>query len=392
MCAGSEADVSDRPSFEVEWPPVARRLQSALRRRRVPHPLAEDLIQETGLRLFQIWERVDPGRDPWPLALTIALNILRDHIRADNRRQEVVVIDDPVEDDTEAAALARLELARVQEALVQLTSAQRSALLAEVGAATMPRESSPAMKMLRMRARKRLRALMDGASAAVGALGSVVQRALRAGSASSLGEQLAPGASIAAGVLWAGTLGGLGVVAGGDASLGPGFDPESARPARPHHERVSSATAAASQTRSSTPARGSRADASLPGRADKGLAPNPWPAEGLVERHDGGKGPEKRPSARRPPTGVRVHNPRVQVEDDGYDVRGRLSGSAAGHTVQAVVKATSTASENRSAGGCAGVDAPEVLCTRPKGGLRAKVDDNETVDVSFENGISTGSS
>ena len=377
-------DVAEQRSFEVEWPPVADRLATALRKRRVPAQLAEDLIQETGLRLFQFWERVDPGRDLWPLALTITLNILRDQIRTDNRRREVVVPDDLVEHDTETAALARIELGRVQEALIQLTASQRSVLLAEVGAGTQPHTSPSATKMLRMRARKRLRALMESASAAVGALGNVVHKSLRWGSSSGVGEQLGPATSVAAGVIWATALGGIGVVAGGDLSWGSPAAAAPAPRAGPRLERPASVEAGGSSKVS-----GARDDRlvrdwldPLEGERVATRTPSDAPPRARTRTPRFGE----RPRARPPADGVRVHEPRVRVGGDGYDVRGGFSGSVVGRSARAVFKVTSRAEERRSAGGCAGVNAPGALCTRPSGRAQARIDDQDAVDVRFDEG------
>ena len=74
-------------SFEREWPETAQRLTLALRRRRIPHVLIDDLVQETGLRLYERWDAVDPERGAWPLAFTVAMNILKDHLRSEIRRR-----------------------------------------------------------------------------------------------------------------------------------------------------------------------------------------------------------------------------------------------------------------------------------------------------------------
>ena len=195
-------------SFEMEWPPVARRLHSAFRHKKISPAMREDLVQETGLRLFEIWDRVDPDRDLWPLALTIALNILRDHLRSEARRNQMTAPEELIDHDTERVALARVELAEVNNALPLLTSAQRDALLAELGHDIGRPENSSALKMLRMRARRRLRALIDGASGAVGAIEVGLNRISKLGS-SPLGEGLVPYLSVAAGVLCAAGLSGV---------------------------------------------------------------------------------------------------------------------------------------------------------------------------------------
>lgn len=381
---GSEADLRDEASFEVEWPPVAARLEAGLRRRRVPAPMVEDLVQETGLRLFEIWHRVDPARELWPLALTIALNMLRDHIRADNRRQEVAVPESLMEDDTETAALARVELARVQENLVQLTAAQRSALLAEVGAGNGSEVSASATKMLRLRARKRLRALMDGASGVVAAAGSVAQRALRLGSASTLGEQLAPGASLAAGVFWAAALGGVGAVGVTAPSWGADAPARSAVAAEvdaggTRHLPV------AGQAGERRPRRApiepfSTGVSDRRATGDKRIVPVKRPEERRVTKR-----PDDRPHPTPEPDGVRVDEPRAKVGTSGYDIKAGAGGSAGGHTAHAVLSLASETRGSRDARGCGGVGAPTEVCRmHPKGGASAQVDDRDPVEVHLD--------
>jgi RNA polymerase sigma factor (sigma-70 family) len=199
-----------RSAFEAEWPRIEKRLHRSLWHRRVPPTAREDLVQETGLRLFKVWERVDPERDPWPLALTIALNALRDQMRSESRQQKTQLDDAIAEPDAETAALARIELDRVHDALARLTAPQRSALLAEVGVGSPLEEGPAAQKMLRLRARKRLRGILDGAYGFVGFLGGAAYRrgrSLRRWIGS--GEQVAAYAPVAAGVLAAVAIGGF---------------------------------------------------------------------------------------------------------------------------------------------------------------------------------------
>lgn len=158
-------------SFEREWPALARRVDRALAPRNVPPWLREDIVQETGLRLFRMWESIDPHRSVRALAVTIALNLLRDEARKWHRGAPTSVVPDrAAEDDVERESLARLEFQEVQGALRHLSPAQRSVLLAEVGAATLPDVSSDAVRMLRMRARRRLSQLLDRAAAFAGAI------------------------------------------------------------------------------------------------------------------------------------------------------------------------------------------------------------------------------
>lgn len=133
------------------------------------------------MRLFGMWERVVPGAPLWPLVRTIALNVLRDR----SRRYEPEPTDAVPETATafvaEDAGLARVELERVREALGELTSAQRAALLEEIGVATTGARTA-ADKMLRLRARRRLALLLQRAPVVV---------SVRSGRLADLGQWLA---------------------------------------------------------------------------------------------------------------------------------------------------------------------------------------------------------
>lgn len=167
-----------RGSFERDWPELMVRVQNSLRRRGVPEWLRDDIVQETGLRLFKMWDDVDPERSPYGLALRIANNLLWDHFRL---RQNREVLGDVPEhaapNDVEHTGLARIELARVRKALPRLSEAHRSVLLAEIDNAVEVPDSSPAaVKMMRMRARRRLTQILEHVSGFVGYLGFEVRR------------------------------------------------------------------------------------------------------------------------------------------------------------------------------------------------------------------------
>jgi DNA-directed RNA polymerase specialized sigma24 family protein len=158
--------------FESEWRAVAPSLDRVLTRRGVPAGMREDVMQETALRLYRSWERVDPDRPLLPLAVTIANNIVWD---TRNHRSNVevpgVVPDLPTNQDVEDSGIARLELRRVKDAMGRMSAPHRRVLLAEVGAAEAPEGSRDATKMLRLRARKKMRMLLDAASASAGIVG-----------------------------------------------------------------------------------------------------------------------------------------------------------------------------------------------------------------------------
>ncbi|HVF52537.1 MAG TPA: sigma-70 family RNA polymerase sigma factor [Actinomycetota bacterium] len=161
-------------SFEEEWPDLARRLHSMLGAKRIPPWRREDIVQETGLRLFRMWDAVDPERPLWALTVTIALNLVRDEARRQASREILGAVPDIAapSENVERSGLARVELRAVEKALTQMTPAHRSVLLAEVGDESVSSERGPnAVKMLRMRARRRLTSLLDAASASVGVVG-----------------------------------------------------------------------------------------------------------------------------------------------------------------------------------------------------------------------------
>ena len=153
----------DRRRFEDAWPSLAARLSARLAKRNVPQAIRDDVVQETALRLLEMWERVDASRSPWPLVVTIAGNLLWDDAnRKSTREVPGVAGDELARSDVEEAAMARAELSNVSRAMRQLTKSQREALLAEVGASDIAASVSPdALKMLRMRARRRLAVILE---------------------------------------------------------------------------------------------------------------------------------------------------------------------------------------------------------------------------------------
>lgn len=177
--------------LEEQWPALATQLRSFLARRGTPYSRREDIVQETAARLVSMWERVDPQRPAWPLVKTIALNLLRDEAR--KRLEEI-----PTEElelpcpDHEVSMMARLELGRVRTALGDLSESHRGALLAEMGEASSSR--TDADKMLRLRARKRLRELMQE----LPALLPWRSKALESGFMGMLGEAVLPGVACVA--------------------------------------------------------------------------------------------------------------------------------------------------------------------------------------------------
>ena len=309
--------MADQGAFEAEWPYIEKRLHRSLWHRRVPPPVREDLVQETGLRLFKVWDRVDPDRDPWPLALTIALNALRDQIRMDFRQQSTEFDDALIEPDAETAALARIELGRVHDALGHLTAPQRSALLAEVGVGAVAQESPAAQKMLRFRARKRLRGILDGASGFAGVVGLATHRSVRAVKRwVGAGEQLAAYAPVAAGVLCMAALSG--------ASWPPPIGSESSLQASMPYRLVTfneATTTRALRNLASYETTAERTYAASTASASSATTPVAAPSQGGTSLQ-----------------GVHVDDPHASVGPDGYELREVVVVAAAGHSTRTLVE------------------------------------------------------
>ena len=155
-------------SFETEWPQLSARLRRLLARKNVPAGCHDDLVQETALRLVVMWDQVDRNRSPWPLTVTIVMNLLRDANRPRPVREICGDIPDVIAAaDVERSGIARSELARVRRAMKELTSEQRAVLLYELGMAGEGKRTKDADKMLRMRARRKLTAVLRDVSAVV---------------------------------------------------------------------------------------------------------------------------------------------------------------------------------------------------------------------------------
>ncbi|MFP5353240.1 MAG: RNA polymerase sigma factor [Actinomycetota bacterium] len=166
--------------FEAEWPALALRLQALLRRKRLTDWMIEDLVQETGCRLIRMWSQVDRTKPVWPLVTTIALNLLRDEMRKGSRNELTgAVPDSPSGENVEARGLARVELSQLGGALSQMNDSQRSVLLASVTESATEGADPSALRMLRMRARRRLHQLMDQASVLSVTVGFQLRRVMR---------------------------------------------------------------------------------------------------------------------------------------------------------------------------------------------------------------------
>jgi len=164
--------------FDDEWEALSPRLSMVLAAKGVLAQDREDLLQETALRLYRVWETLDADQPVWPFAVTIALNLWRDQLRAAVVRQRDVLsanVADTAADvattcDVERTVLARQELAQVGAVMRELEPEQRRLLLANDEVSTVVAPLRPAERMARMRARRELARLVGRASAALALL------------------------------------------------------------------------------------------------------------------------------------------------------------------------------------------------------------------------------
>lgn len=153
--------VSAYVSFEDEWRRLAPRVTSFLRNRNCDASTAEDLTQEAALRLYGMWDRVASDADPWPLVVTIVLNLLRDRARESGRLRLVSPMPDSQGTrDTENEALSRLEFSAVVRAMNGLNQRYRDVLVGLVDDGAAPVAAGAALKMLRSRARRRWKSVV----------------------------------------------------------------------------------------------------------------------------------------------------------------------------------------------------------------------------------------
>lgn len=159
-------------SFDIEWPSLERRLRSFLAGRGVPAEDRDDIVQETGIRLMNMWSEIDWGLSVWNLSTTIATRIWYDDLRRSRRHQLVDEMPEVVStEDPERSAIARLELSRVGSALAKLNPRYRSVLVGDLVDMPLPNVRAATLNVVRLRARRRLSAILGRVFAPIGSLG-----------------------------------------------------------------------------------------------------------------------------------------------------------------------------------------------------------------------------
>lgn len=169
-----EVLVTQRRTFDEAWADLTPRLAAVLAARGVHAQDRDDILQDTALRLYRVWDSLATDQPVWPYAVTIALNLWRDSLRHKVPQPTELGAGRPGdaadELDVERTVIARHELARVGAALRQLAPEQRNLLLMNEELAEVGRPLEPAERMARMRVRRELAKVVGRASAALGLL------------------------------------------------------------------------------------------------------------------------------------------------------------------------------------------------------------------------------
>jgi hypothetical protein len=158
-------------TFDETWAELTPRLSAVLAARGVHAQDRDDILQDTALRLYRVWDSLAPDQPVWPYAVTIALNLWRDSLR--HRVPQPTDVGcypaDPVADlDVERTVLARQELATLGAAIRKLAPEQRNLLLMNDEMSAVVRPLEPAERMARMRVRRELAKAVGRASALLG--------------------------------------------------------------------------------------------------------------------------------------------------------------------------------------------------------------------------------
>jgi RNA polymerase sigma-70 factor (ECF subfamily) len=195
-------EAPDIREFEAFWRRVYGRLHRLVERR-YDAADADEIVQETMLRCYENWSRLDPERDAWPWLTVVARRIATDHARARIRRADletaaVPPLVDPSRPDDEVCARELTET--VHRALHAMADADRTVLslhhldgLPTAEIASLTGRTDTAVRQHLFRARPRLavvlRRLLDGPAGMLAPVGVWLRRWRKAlaGSASGGG-------------------------------------------------------------------------------------------------------------------------------------------------------------------------------------------------------------
>lgn len=179
----------DLRAFEEFWRRVYGRLHRLVARR-YDAADADEIVQETMLRCYENWSRLDPERDAWPWLTVVARRIATDRARARIRRAEleaaaVPPLVDPRRPDDEVCARELRET--VHRALFAMPDADRTVLslhhldgLPTAEIASLTGRTDTAVRQHLFRARPRLavvlRRLLDGPAGMLAPVGVWLRR------------------------------------------------------------------------------------------------------------------------------------------------------------------------------------------------------------------------
>lgn len=182
------------PDFETQWPEIEAQLNRYLLKRGASREVVDEVVQDTAVRLLGCWERIDHGRPLGPLANKIAWNLLIDHHRRVPAFPVAAIPDQCSMYDIEEHRVVRSHLKAAAEGLRQLKERDRAVLLAEVGVGHITTN-----RMARLRARRRLQAIVDRVSSTFAGVPLILRRTFGGGQVGSTTDAI--NAVAAAGVL-----------------------------------------------------------------------------------------------------------------------------------------------------------------------------------------------
>jgi RNA polymerase sigma-70 factor (ECF subfamily) len=182
----SRSGVDDDADFEAFWRRMHLRLVRYVERC-YHHVDADEIVQETMLRCYENWARLDPSRDAWPWLVVVARNVATDHIRARARRDDMeraadTTLADPVQ--PEDAICARELADAVRDAVASLREPDRRVMtlhhfdeVPTAAIAALTGRSENAVRQQLFRARRRFAA--NFTSLRSGTAGALVPALLR---------------------------------------------------------------------------------------------------------------------------------------------------------------------------------------------------------------------
>lgn len=162
--SGRPVDALDvtESSFDAAWPALARAAGRALARRGVSSVDRDDVLQETAIRLYRSWDRLDSTGPMAPLACKVAINVWLNMCERASTRHELATECLPeraAPTDVEANFAVRAELGRVIRLVHRLRPSDQCAIRGIVADEIGMTEAGPTdtrTRVARQRARRRL--------------------------------------------------------------------------------------------------------------------------------------------------------------------------------------------------------------------------------------------